>query len=155
MIRYADVLLLLAECQIETNELGPALININLVRNRAANPDGFVKQIDASGVPTALPAANYVISPYTTLGDQANARMILQMERKLELGTEGHRFFDQNRWGNTVTELNRILVYEKTMPWGNALYGSGTVGAEDVTFPLPQRQIDLSLGNLEQNDQHK
>ena len=155
MIRYADVLLLLAECQIETSELGPALTNINLVRNRAANPAGFVKQIDASGVPTATPAANYVISPYTTLGDQANARKILQMERKLELGTEGHRFFDQNRWGIAVTELNRILTYEKTMPWGNALYGTGTFGAEDVTYPLPQRQIDLSLGNLEQNDQHK
>ena len=48
----------------------------------------------------------------------------LRMERKLELGQEGHRWFDLNRWGNTVTELNRALTYEKTMPWGTALYGT-------------------------------
>jgi hypothetical protein len=37
------------------------------------------------------------------------------------------------------------------MEWGNTLYGSATVGAEDVNFPIPQRQIDLSNGNLMQN----
>jgi hypothetical protein len=73
------------------------------------------------------------------------------MERKLELGMEGHRWFDLNRWGNTVTELNRVLTYEKTMPWGNNLYGTNSVGAEDITFPIPQRQLDLSNGKLVQN----
>jgi len=66
------------------------------------------------------------------------------MERKLKLGMEGHRCFDLYRWGNTVTELNRVLTYERTMPWGNAMYGSATVGAEDVTFPIPQRQRGIS-----------
>lgn len=155
MIRYADVLLLLAECQIETNDLAGALVNINLVRARAANPAGFVKKIDASGAYTNVPAANYVITTYPTLGTQANARTILRMERKLELGEEGHRFFDLNRWGITVEELNRVLSYEKTMPWGNSLYDNAVVGPEDVTFPIPQRQIDLSIGNLTQNDQHQ
>jgi hypothetical protein len=155
MIRYADVLLLLAECQIETNDLAGALDNINLVRARAANPAGFVKKIDASGAHTNVPAANYVITTYPSLGSQANARLALRMERKLELGEEGHRFFDLNRWGITVEELNRILTYEKTMPWGNSLYGNAVVGPEDVTFPIPQRQIDLSIGNLTQNDQHQ
>jgi hypothetical protein len=146
MIRYADLLLLLAECQIETNDLPGALININKIRTRAANVDGFVKEIDAD-----VPAANYVIANYTTLGTQANARKILQMERKLELGQEGHRWFDVNRWGNTVSELNRALTYEKTMPWGTALYGTAVVGPEDATFPIPQRQLDLSNGKLVQN----
>ena len=146
MIRYADLLLMIAECQIETNDLAGALININLVRARAANPAGFVKEAD--GVTNA---ANYVISEYTTLGDQANARKALYMERKLELGQEGHRYFDLNRWGITVTELNRVLTYEKTMPWGTLLYGSAVVGAEDVTFPIPQREIDISNGTLTQN----
>ena len=59
MIRYADVLLLLAECQIETGDLPGALANINLVRARAANPAGFVKEAD--GVTNA---ANYQISTY-------------------------------------------------------------------------------------------
>jgi hypothetical protein len=41
MIRYADLLLLIAECQIETGDLAGARTNINLVRARAANPAGF------------------------------------------------------------------------------------------------------------------
>jgi len=152
MIRFADVLLLLAECQIETNDLASALVNINLIRNRAANPAGFVMAIDATGKNTTTPAANYQISPYTTLGTQDNARVILRMERKLELGQEGHRWFDLNRWGNTVTELNRALAYEKTMPWGNSLYGNAVVKASNLLFPIPQAQIDVSNGKLVQNN---
>ena len=64
---------------------------------------------------------------------------------------KGHRYFDLNRWGITMEELNRILDYEKTMPWGSTMYGSATVGPEDVTYPVPQRQIDLSNGRLKQN----
>ncbi|MFN8241285.1 MAG: RagB/SusD family nutrient uptake outer membrane protein [Bacteroidales bacterium] len=152
MIRYADVLLMIAECQIEssTPDLAGARANINLVRARAANPAGFVKEADGT-----TNAANYVINQYPASGypfdSQANARLALRMERKLELGMEGHRWFDLNRWGNTVTELNRVLTYEKTQQWGNSMYGTAIVGAEDVTYPIPQRQIDLSNGKLVQN----
>jgi len=154
MIRFADVLLLLAECQIETNDLAGARTNINLVRARAANPDGWVKEAD--GVTNA---ANYVISEYPTTGypfdSQANARLALYMERKLELGMEGHRWWDLKRWGLAVTETNRVLDYETTTPWGSngAAYIQGTarVGAEDVTYPVPQRQIDLMGGLIVQN----
>ena len=151
MIRFADVLLLLAECQIETNDLAGALVNINLIRTRAANPAGFVMKIDATGKATNVPAGNYVIANYATLGTQANARLILQMERKLELGQEGHRWFDLNRWGTTVTELNRALTYEKTRPWGNNLYGTATVTAKNLIYPIPQSQLDVSNGKLTQN----
>jgi len=148
MVRYADLLLLLAECQIETNDLAGARTNINLIRKRAANPAGFVMDGTA-------PAAKYVISEYPTTGapfdSQANARVALRMERKLELGMEGHRWFDLNRWGITQTELTRVLTYEKTVPWGTNMYGTASVGPEDITFPIPQRQIDLSIGRLVQN----
>jgi hypothetical protein len=146
MIRYADILLLEAECQIETGTADLGRTNINLVRERAENPDGFVKMPDGTN------AGDYQIAEYTTpFADAAAARKALYMERKLELGQEGHRYFDLNRWGITVTELNRALTYEKTMPWGNSLYGDAVVGAEDVTFPIPQRQIDISNGRLTQN----
>ncbi|MCX6321015.1 MAG: RagB/SusD family nutrient uptake outer membrane protein [Bacteroidia bacterium] len=146
MIRYADILLLEAECQIETGAADLGRTNINLIRARAANAAGFVKMPDGTN------AGNYVISQYTTpFADKATAQKALRMERKLELGMEGHRYFDLNRWGITVTELNRVLTYEKTMPWGANLYGSASVGAEDVTFPIPQRQLDLSNGKLTQN----
>jgi len=150
MIRYADILLLIAECQIETGDLDGARTNINLIRARAANPNGFVKEDDGT---TA--AADYVIAEYPATGypfdSQENARLALRMERKLELGMEGHRWFDLNRWGITVAELNRVLAYEKTQPWGPRMYGEAIVGAEDVTYPIPQRQIDLMRGNLVQN----
>jgi len=145
MIRFADILLLEAECQIETNAADLGQTNINLIRHRAANPDGFVMD-------GAVPAADYQIAEYTVpFADQAEARLALRMERKLELGMEGHRWFDLNRWGITQTELTRVLTYEKTMPWGNSMYGSNVVGPEDKTYPIPQRQLDLSQGNLEQN----
>ncbi len=150
LIRYADLLLMIAECKIQDNKLDEARDLINQVRARAANPDGFVKEDDG-----VTPAANYVIDLYPSSGypfdTKENAMKALMMERKLELGMEGHRWFDLNRWGITVQELNRALDYEKTMPWGSAMYGNATVGPEDTTYPIPLRQIDLSLGNLVQN----
>ncbi len=147
LIRYADVLLLLAECQIETGDLDAARQNINRVRARAANPDGFVKNDDGTD------AANYQVSEYPALifpfDSQENAKKALRMERKLELGMEGHRFFDLQRWGIAVEYLNSILAYEKTaLP---VIYGSATVGPEDALYPIPQREIDLTGGRLIQN----
>ena len=124
---------------------------VNILRARAANADGWVKEEDG-----VTPAANYQIAEYPSSGypfdNQSNARIALYMERKLELGMEGHRYFDLNRWGITVAELNRVLDYERTTPWGQAMYGTWTtVGPEDVNYPIPQRQIDLSNGRLVQN----
>ncbi|MBR9999490.1 MAG: RagB/SusD family nutrient uptake outer membrane protein, partial [Cyclobacteriaceae bacterium] len=146
MIRYADVLLMIAECKAELGQGDLGLAEVNLVRNRAANPEGFVKEAD--GVTNA---ANYVINPYPSFADQATAIAAVRMERKLELGLEGHRYFDQQRWGNVVNELQRIYNYEKTMPWAGSLYPDFQLGSEDVNFPIPQRQIDLMGGNLSQN----
>ncbi len=156
MIRFADVLLLAAECEIEAGSLANARNLVNQVRARAANPDGWVKEADGT-----TNAANYDIQQYPDPGPfdtQANARVALYMERKLELGMEGHRYFDLNRWGITVQELNRVMAYETTTPWGanGAMYLQGTavVGPEDVTFPIPQRQLDLMPGVLVQNEGH-
>jgi len=152
MIRYADVLLLKAECEAMLNQDDRGLGEVNAIRQRAANPDGFVKEADGS-----TPAANYVIGLYdaSQFASTESAMTAIKFERRLELGLEGHRYYDLQRWDEVVPELNRILDYEKTMPWGSALYGENPeVGPEDVNFPVPQRQIDLSNGNLEQNPGH-
>ena len=146
LIRFADIKLLLAECLIETNDLAGALTHINDIRTRAANPAGFVYESDGT-----TPAANYNIANYTSFASQDAARQALRMERKLELGLEGHRYFDLQRWGIVQSELTEILNYEKGRAWGSALYGSGSVGAEDVNYPIPQTQIDLMGGRLKQN----
>ncbi len=166
MIRYADVLLLKAECEAWTGSDDLGLGEVNAVRSRAANPDGFVKEADG-----ITPAANYVIDLYSGFPDTRYAMKAIKFERKLELGQEGHRYYDLQRWNNVVlelgqeghryydlqrwenvvSELSRILAFEKTMPWGDILYRSATVGPEDVNYPIPQRQIDQSKGKLIQN----
>ena len=147
LIRYADVLLLKAECEAKTTTGDLGFGEVNLVRARAANAAGFV--LEADGV---TPAANYVINVYPGASWGAIDPMTaIKFERKLELGQEGHRYYDLQRWGDVVSDLTRILAYEKTMEWGNLLYGNASIGAEDVNFPLPQRQIDVSNGLLIQN----
>jgi len=147
-IRYADAILLKAECEAMTGTGDLGLGEVNSIRARAMNTDSWVKEADGT-----TNAANYVIGLYSAsdFADQASAMKRIKFERKLELGQEGHRYYDLQRWGDVVPELTRIMAYEKTMPWGTNLYGSASIGPEDVNFPIPQRQIDVSNGNLVQN----
>ena len=137
IMRFADVLLMAAECEIEVGSLPKALEYTNLVRNRAANPDGFV-------VKAGKPAANYVIKPYpaSTFATKESARTALRFERRLELGDEGHRFFDLVRWGVAAPVINAYLQYEgKILP--TTLGGATFTAGQDEYLPIPQAQIDL------------
>ncbi len=136
IIRFADVLLMAAECEVEANNLEKAREYVNMVRARAANPASFVQQ--DGGV-----AANYVISTYNDAWtDQAVARKAVRFERKLELAMEGHRFYDLVRWGEDLKEINAYLDYEsKFLP--NTLPKGGAYQAKHALLPLPQGQIDL------------
>lgn len=145
IIRFADVLLMAAEAEIEVGSLTTALDYINRVRERAANPEGFVMKDDA-------PAANYVIALYAPFASQDEARKAVRFERKLELSGEGHRFFDLVRWGTADAEINAYLAYEAPkLPLG-ALSGASFKTGQDELLPIPQDQIDL-LGTdvLKQN----
>ncbi|MHA8076798.1 RagB/SusD family nutrient uptake outer membrane protein [Aquirufa sp. TARAVU-A1A] len=136
IIRFADVLLMAAEAEIEAGSLSTALGYINQVRSRAANPAGFVKNAK-----TGANEANYVISTYSSLGDQASARKIVRMERLLELATEGHRFFDLVRWGVANKSLNAYLKYEAK--WLVTKFGGASYQDTDALLPIPQAQIDI------------
>lgn len=138
IIRYADVLLMAAEAEIEAGSLATALDYINQVRRRAANSEFWVKKSDGSGEN----AANYVISEYTSLGSQEQARQIVRFERKLELSGEGHRFFDLVRWGIAAETLNAYLAYESqylVTKFGGASFTAG----KNEYYPIPQAQIDI------------
>ena len=143
IIRYADVLLMAAEAEIEVGTLAKALEYTNMVRARAANPAGFVIQ-------DGKPAANYVISPYASFADKAAARTAVQFERKLELSGEGHRFYDLVRWGTAATVLNAFLAYESPKLTTGYLGAKFTAG-KDEYMPIPQTQIDYQKGLLKQN----
>jgi hypothetical protein len=134
IIRFADVLLMAAEAEIEAGSLITALGYINQVRNRAANPAGFVMK-------GGVAEANYVISPYTAFADKTTAQKAVRMERMLELATEGHRFFDLVRWATDVTTLNAYLAYESK--YLVTKFGGASYQATDKYLPIPQAQIDI------------
>ncbi len=131
IIRYADVLLLAAETEIELGNLEKGREYINLVRARAANPAGFVDE-----------KVKYEIRPYAAFMGKAEAMQALQFERKLELALEGQRFFDLVRWGIAEREINEYLQYEGAKLPTN-LGGARFTAGKHEYLPIPQRQIDL------------
>jgi len=145
LIRYADVLLMAAEAEVEAGSLETARTYVNQVRARAANAAGFVKKSDGTN------AANYVISQYTApWTDQTVARNAVRFERKLELSGEGHRFFDLVRWGVAAPTLNSFVSYEKgKLP--NAYANANFTAGKNEYLPIPIIQLDLQRGVLTQN----
>ncbi|MHA4843459.1 RagB/SusD family nutrient uptake outer membrane protein [Flavitalea antarctica] len=135
-MRFADVLLMAAEAEIEVGSLTTALTYINRVRTRAAN---------SPVLNGGAPAANYEVSNYTTLGDKVNARKIVRFERKLELGMEGHRFFDLVRWGIADVVLNNEYFAKENARRASALAGSVFTKGKHEYLPIPEFAITRSI----------
>jgi hypothetical protein len=148
IIRFGDILLMAAEAEYEVGSPEKAREYVNYVRERAANPDGFVMK-------AGVPAANYVIAEYPGpwAKDAATLEKI-RFERKLELSGEGHRFFDLARWSGaygaaTTTPnyisnvLNAYLAYESPKIPSGAFVGASFDAPKDVFLPIPQTEIDL------------
>lgn len=154
LIRYADVLLMAAECEIETSgSLAQANTWINTVRGRAQ------KYVQGAGtseatISEALPApvggimsatvnaTKYKIGLWPAFADQATARDALRWERRLEFAMEGYRYFDLIRWGIAATVLNAYVNVEKTKL---ACYaGAETFSDKHKLFPIPAVEIELS-----------
>ena len=134
MIRYAHVLLWLAECEIEVGDMEKARALVNQVRKRAANPDGFVKLADGK------PAANYRVGEYTApWTDKDTARKAVRFEHRLEFAMEGHRFFDLRRWGILAPTINNYLAVEETKR--TYLRGARFQPNKHEYFPIPQQEI--------------
>lgn len=170
IIRYADVLLWAAECEIEVGSLDKAEDYVNMVRNRAADKTGWVyanaTYSAASGeyMPQTTPAANYNVKPYPAGAFTTNgadyARNAVHFERRLELAMEGHRFFDLQRWDNGTGSMANILnaYVEKEKTRYSFYYIVNTAvfkkGISEY-FAIPQVQIDAEnatgVQNLKQN----
>lgn len=136
LIRYSDVLLLLAEAEVELGGLERARALVNQVRQRAANPAGFVMD-------GATPAANYRCGLYTATWTDANtARKAVRFERRIELGTEGHRFFDLVRWG--VAAQVKTAYFAKERIKRTYLTGAAHVSPKNDIFPIPAKAITQS-----------
>lgn len=136
IIRFADVLLMAAEVEVEVGSPAKAQEYVNMVRQRAKNSPLL------RGDGTA--AANYDISLYADVWAKDDAtRNKIRFERKLELSGEGHRFFDLVRWGVASQVINAFIAYEAPKYGTDALAGSVFTAGVDEYLPIPQAQIDL------------
>jgi len=134
IIRYADVLLMASEALIE--------LNMNL-----SEAKGYIDQIRArAGMP--LLSENIL--------NQNDLRQALRHERLVELGLEGWRFFDINRW-RIAEDVIEGIAYG--MSWldenGNIqTYNTGVdrnfIQEKDYLLPIPLSEIKMNP-NLTQN----
>ncbi len=145
VIRFADVLLMAAECEAQLGNLGTAMTYVNMVRARAAlNVNKLKTYIDNSkpmGGFSSTPAANYQVAQYTSFPSMDYALKAIYFERKLELACEGHRFFDLVRWGIAAQALNNYYKTESAIT--GDLPGAHFTTGKNEYYPIPQAQIDL------------
>ncbi|MCP9755072.1 RagB/SusD family nutrient uptake outer membrane protein [Lacihabitans sp. CCS-44] len=141
LLKMSQVILWLAECEIELGNLAAAEGYVNMVRERAQK--GSVQD----------PSVNYVVKPYpagtfATKGADF-ARNATRMETRLEFAMEGHRFFDLVRWGIAEKVLNKYAAEEAVPgkePSGRVFNKRGYMAGKTFTsknnyFPLPQDEI--------------
>ena len=121
LLRYADVLLMYAECLNETGDTPGAYTYIQMVRSRVGLPN----------LATAKPGLT-----------QATMREQIGHERFLEFPLEGHRFDDIRRWGWLQDPAK--LAWLKTR---DGEFNSYTPGRE--FFPIPQLEMDNNPGTIQ------
>ncbi len=143
LIRYADVLLMAAEAEIQGGgTVAQAMAYVNQIRTRASNPAGFVGPANNAGLvsPTKYQIGLYTASTFTA----ANAMTAIMFERKIELAMEGHRFSDLVRWGTAKAELDAYAKAETAQGYTSMSGVTFTTGKSEY-LPIPQAQIDKSV----------
>ncbi|MBD2757196.1 RagB/SusD family nutrient uptake outer membrane protein [Spirosoma validum] len=122
IIRYADVLLMYAECVNEAGyqPTGEAFTYLNQIRTRAS------------------------LKPKTSVDipDQQSFRLAMEQERRVELAFEGHRWYDLVRTGRAVTVINSKKDQIRLV---------NTLTDNNLVFPIPQSQIDINQDKIKQN----
>lgn len=121
LLRYADVLLMYAECLNETGDTAGAYTYIQMVRDRVGLPN----------LSTAKPGLS-----------QDGMREQIGHERFLEFPLEGHRFDDIRRWG--WLENPTKLAWLKAR---DVEFNSYAAGRE--FFPIPQLEMDNNPGTVQ------
>ncbi|MGG9962657.1 RagB/SusD family nutrient uptake outer membrane protein [Ferruginibacter sp. SUN106] len=92
ILRYADVILMLAEAANESGDGVTAAANLEKIRYRASGNQ----------------AIGRTIVPYIAFVNQAQMRQAIKDERRWEFAMEGYRFYDLVRWGDAITELGPL-----------------------------------------------
>lgn len=133
LIRYADVLLMLAECYNEMDKPDEAIALINRVRNE--RDDVKMPSLSRTGENSDLRASTK---------EEIFERIV--HERAIELACEGHRFGDLKRWGLCEEKLN--FTYDDLL--GGPRYNR-VFNERDYLWPLPAKEYESNPNLGEQN----
>lgn len=155
LLRYADVLLLLAEAEVEASDLSGAMALVNQVRARAKQkvqgPGTTAANMAVAIDDPSIKWAKYKVEQYPAgspfFASQASARDAVRAERRVELAMEGQRFFDLRRWGLVATVIPAFIngvgggsEKSRRLYLANAATVTNTMNL----YPIPSLQIDLS-----------
>lgn len=128
LLRLGDIILLKAEAQNETGDLGGALTSLNVIRRRAELPDA-------------------------TASSKEDLRNKILLERRLELAFEAHRWDDLIRLGVCTDVMNGLKEYKYTCEDGTPsapIPINYNVNHDKWLCPIPQLERDANP-NLTQN----
>jgi starch-binding outer membrane protein, SusD/RagB family len=121
--RYADALLMLAECQNQANFPNPqAFANLNAVRKRA----GIADKTQGNA------------NPALAINNQADFRLAIEKERQVELASEGHRWFDLVRTGKADEVMKAHGTREKALKTTVDRNAYTTIR---LLLPLPLKEV--------------
>jgi len=125
LIRYADVLLMLAEAYNEDGQLDKAVIELNKVRARES---------------VQLPGLNSGAAWLAVTTKEQMAERI-RKERAVEFAGEGLRFSDLRRWGFAVA--NEAIAVDGVNIYGEFLY-QHKFTERDMLWPIPAVEIEMN-----------
>lgn len=121
IMRYADVLLMYAECLNETGQTTDAYQYIQLVRSRVNLPN----------LATTMPGMT-----------QGQMRDQIAHERLLEFALEGHRFDDIRRWGWLQDPAKLAWLKSRDTEYNTYVEGH-------EFFPIPLLEMDNNPGTVQ------
>lgn len=150
LMRYADLLLMAAECEVQVGSLEKARTYVNQIRERASHTAQGASSISVASNASEITWATYRVRQYTTTWtDKLLALETVKLERRLELAMEGHRLFDLQRWGDLEKVIIPYINREKTL--ATAANSIVAPTSKNYAFPIPQTEIDKSGGLIIQN----
>jgi len=131
LIRYADVILMLAEVNMYKGDAATAVSYLNIVRTRAGMPDYATSMTDAT-----------YSQNYPTL------KLAILHERRVELAFEHHRWFDLLRFFS-INDLVTYMHSKNQADWG--LASIANFGTKDEYYPIPYAENILDPVKMYQN----
>ncbi|MCK5840027.1 MAG: RagB/SusD family nutrient uptake outer membrane protein [Bacteroidales bacterium] len=125
-LRYADVLLIMAEAQNEQGKTGDAVVYLNMIRKRARECYLYDENLPGYGtIPVGL-------LPDVEDQGQSYVRNAIRHERRVELGFEFQRYFDITRYGENYA--NNAFNDKENFDYNTNKF-----------FPIPQKEIDTNF----------